>query len=223
MSPILEVYKVTTDRGQVCTLSLGRNSFKLGDEVVAGLDFTPGSVPCTQLCASLQTIEEISEECRLGLGRDDAEGPVTSIAKHHIVTLCVNKTQVSSPIPLRVLAQHPTASFARFDSPFRSQPRPHSSPTLVVPLLAIQYPGTWVAVHLKWRLHFEFVTTDCEALKSGEAEEGGTWEAPREVETETLVWDLPLKVFPSNPLLACLGSTNPACPPTEPTQPPAHL
>ncbi|XP_048359552.1 RAB6A-GEF complex partner protein 2 isoform X1 [Sphaerodactylus townsendi] len=68
-------------------------------------------------------------------------------------------------------------------------------------------------VSLKWRLHFEFVT-------AGEAAVGlrGGWEGPAEadswtgveqVEVDTFSWDLPIKVLPTNPLLASYVSQFP--------------
>uniref|UniRef100_A0A914V2V0 RGP1 n=1 Tax=Plectus sambesii TaxID=2011161 RepID=A0A914V2V0_9BILA len=57
-------------------------------------------------------------------------------------------------------------------------------------------------VHLKWRLHFEFVTsTEPLAINPNK---DGLWMAPNELDIETMVWDLPLKVFPCSPLNACL-------------------
>ncbi len=67
------------------------------------------------------------------------------------------------------------------------------------------------SVHLKWRLHFEFVTSKTHMPSESEtqAEDSSTafiWEAPTNLNIETMVWDLPIKVYPLNPLNACLGS-----------------
>lgn len=50
-------------------------------------------------------------------------------------------------------------------------------------------------VTLKWRLHFEFVTT----VKPIEFPNAETtyWEAPSTLEIETMVWDLPVHVYPT--------------------------
>lgn len=58
----------------------------------------------------------------------------------------------------------------------------------------------------RWRLHFEFVTS-LSAISSAQdlaanAEQGGQWRGPATLDVETMVWDLPIKVFPTNPLHA---------------------
>lgn len=50
-------------------------------------------------------------------------------------------------------------------------------------------------VTLKWRLHFEFVTT----VKPIEFPNENTmsWQAPSTIEVETKVWDLPVHIYPT--------------------------
>ncbi|XP_012272249.1 RAB6A-GEF complex partner protein 2 [Orussus abietinus] len=50
-------------------------------------------------------------------------------------------------------------------------------------------------VKLKWRLHFEFVTT----TKPVEMPDGSTmsWQGPSTLDVETMVWDLPLRIHPT--------------------------
>ncbi|XP_037757820.1 RAB6A-GEF complex partner protein 2 [Chelonia mydas] len=79
-----------------------------------------------------------------------------------------------------------------------------SSFSLPVPLSST--PGfTTNIVSLKWRLHFEFVTS----RDSGEAHtvpenpsETITWTGVEQIEVDTFSWDLPIKVLPTNPVLA---------------------
>ncbi|XP_039401842.1 RAB6A-GEF complex partner protein 2 isoform X3 [Mauremys reevesii] len=76
--------------------------------------------------------------------------------------------------------------------------------SLPVPLSST--PGfTTNIVSLKWRLHFEFVTS----RESGEAHtvpenqsETITWTGVEQIEVDTFSWDLPIKVLPTNPVLA---------------------
>ncbi|XP_042306106.1 RAB6A-GEF complex partner protein 2 [Sceloporus undulatus] len=69
-------------------------------------------------------------------------------------------------------------------------------------------------VTLKWRLHFEFVTSrEEEVITKGPASsDAAGWTGTEQVEVDTLSWDLPIKVLPTNPLLASyisqLPSTN---------------
>lgn len=60
-------------------------------------------------------------------------------------------------------------------------------------------------VSLKWRLHFEFVTSGESAgtcLVRGNQSEAITWTGVEQMEVDTFSWDLPIKVLPTNPILA---------------------
>lgn len=64
-------------------------------------------------------------------------------------------------------------------------------------------------VCMKWRLHFEFVTSlhDIPPHQvSPNPAECSVWRGPENLEVETMVWDLPIKVFPANPLHASTAS-----------------
>lgn len=63
----------------------------------------------------------------------------------------------------------------------------------------------FVTVTLRWRLHFEFVTSKVALpLPSNRAasapSEPVTWQGPAHLDVETMVWDLPIKVFATNPV-----------------------
>ncbi|XP_047994703.1 RAB6A-GEF complex partner protein 2 [Leguminivora glycinivorella] len=51
-------------------------------------------------------------------------------------------------------------------------------------------------VTLKWRLHFEFVTTNEKLLPNPEDKD---WNAPLNVPIETMVWNLPVKIYSTLP------------------------
>lgn len=62
----------------------------------------------------------------------------------------------------------------------------------------------FVSVTLKWRLHFEFVTSTSKTLdlpKSNETD----WQAPAELPIETMVWSLPIKLFSATPVQVAQG------------------
>ncbi|VDO29996.1 unnamed protein product [Onchocerca flexuosa] len=63
-------------------------------------------------------------------------------------------------------------------------------------------------VHLKWRLHFEFVT--CSDFNEEVKE--GLWQAPANVNIETMAWDLDIKIFPCSPHNAALTLRSPTAP-----------
>lgn len=59
-------------------------------------------------------------------------------------------------------------------------------------------------VSLKWRLHFEFVTSKSgmNPLADPKPDDSGPfniWHGPSQLDVETMVWDLPIKVFATNP------------------------
>lgn len=52
-------------------------------------------------------------------------------------------------------------------------------------------------VELRWRLHFQFVTTTTDGLMPNTTEE--TWQAPKNIDIETMVWNLPITIYSTNP------------------------
>ncbi|KAM7077801.1 LOW QUALITY PROTEIN: RAB6A-GEF complex partner protein 2 [Ciconia maguari] len=79
-----------------------------------------------------------------------------------------------------------------------------SSFFLPIPLSST--PGfTTNIVSLKRRLHFEFVTSGelvGTCLVRGSQLEAITWTGVEQIEVDTFSWDLPIKVLPTNPILA---------------------
>lgn len=69
-------------------------------------------------------------------------------------------------------------------------------------------------VSLKWRLHFEFVTAReaVELLLASESpSEAASWTGAEQMDVDTFSWDLPIKVLPTNPILASYISPFPSC------------
>lgn len=60
-------------------------------------------------------------------------------------------------------------------------------------------------VELKWKLHFEFVTSTNDSLNPPSIEESG-WQAPTEIDIETMVWNLPVTLYPTAPLQIPMAS-----------------
>lgn len=56
--------------------------------------------------------------------------------------------------------------------------------------------SNFVSVSLRWRLHFEFVTTNEKLLPNPEEND---WNAPLNVPIETMVWNLPVKIYSTLP------------------------
>lgn len=79
----------------------------------------------------------------------------------------------------------------------------HSQLVLPIPLHLTPAFSTPL-VSLKWRLHFEFVTSTSEELKGPKPDQCG-WQAPSELPIETMVWSLPIRLFSTTPLQVCQG------------------
>lgn len=63
-------------------------------------------------------------------------------------------------------------------------------------------------VTLQWRLHFEFVTSNTQLiheLPAMELENGNIWQGPATLNIETMVWNLPIKIYPTTPLQISQG------------------
>lgn len=72
----------------------------------------------------------------------------------------------------------------------------HSTPTFKTDL-----------VDIKWKLHFEFVTST--TLNYDEADsKSGEWNAPSEIPVETTIWNLPITIHAANPLQMFTTSIN---------------
>lgn len=57
---------------------------------------------------------------------------------------------------------------------------------------------------LKWRLHFEFVTSTHPGLDIPSTEDAN-WQAPAEVPIETMVWSLPIQLYSTTPVHVAQG------------------
>ncbi|XP_013775730.1 RAB6A-GEF complex partner protein 2-like [Limulus polyphemus] len=63
-------------------------------------------------------------------------------------------------------------------------------------------------VSLKWKLHFEFVTTNTsfpELLVPSDPSDSVTLQGPESLDVQTMVWDLPIKIFPTHPVQVANG------------------
>lgn len=56
-------------------------------------------------------------------------------------------------------------------------------------------------VDVRWRLHFEFVTTHSDlGIESGSGIDGSNWQAPLDIDIETMIWNLPVTLYPTAPM-----------------------
>lgn len=81
---------------------------------------------------------------------------------------------------------------------------------MVLPIpLTVTPAFTTELASLHWRLHFEFVTTttpiDFQPVQT-ESTESSNWQGPRSLDIETMIWDLPIAVYPTSPLQLLQGT-----------------
>lgn len=160
-------YNITNGRGKVAKCIMFKQAYKLGEDIIGILDFSDCTVNCVQFSVTLQSEEQIAEECRKKASQGSA---ITSYVRHQDTCVHTLKSHFSVPVPL-------TAT-----------------------------PGFMTdIVCQRWRLHFEFVTA-IEPLTGPERprhpDESATWRGPATIQVETMVWDLPIKMFPANPIHA---------------------
>lgn len=161
-------YNITNAKGKVAKFILFKQAYKLGEDIVGVFDFSEGTVPCVQFSVTLQSEEQIAEECRRKVGHGSS---YTSYVKHQDMCLHTEKTHVNIPVPLS------------------------ATPGFMTDIVC-----------LRWRLHFEFVTS-CDQVPELERPErpdtSAMWCGPANLNVETMIWDLPIKIYPTNPLHAC--------------------
>lgn len=152
----LNYFNITNTRGKVTRFCLFKHAYKLGEDIVATLDFTSATVPCVQFTVTLQSEETIP-------GRE--EKCIESFNHFHEYCLNMKQCFINLPIPLHVTPAFSTS-----------------------------------LVSLRWRLHFEFVTSltnpnDYSDPNGNEYD----WRGPVALDIETMVWDLPIQLYPALP------------------------
>jgi len=163
-------YNLTNSRGHVVKFCAFKHAFKLGDDIVGALDFSESNVICVQYAVTLQSVEEVTPECRK---LENQKPSISSLSKAHEMCIGFQQTHFVLPVPL------------------------HMTPSFFTDL-----------INLKWRLHFEFVTSTSGPadvnMKPAEQPppeglDGKIWQGPSNIDIDTMVWDLPVKIYPNLP------------------------
>ncbi|KAE8750094.1 hypothetical protein FOCC_FOCC003218 [Frankliniella occidentalis] len=78
---------------------------------------------------------------------------------------------------------------------------------LILPIpLHITPAFTTPLVTLKWRLHFEFVTTTTALSQQVSSDiKSNMWQGPGSLDIETMVWNLPVNIYPTTPSQVAQG------------------
>lgn len=165
-------YIISNIWGKVARFCLFKPAYKLGEDIVGTFDFTVATVNCMQVSVSLQCEEETMP---FAAGGNDNSGTNLDGKNKQNLTRIVTYSK-----------HHEVCLGLKYTQ-------------LILPIpLHVTPAFTTGLVSLKWRLHFEFVTSTSKDLKAPE-NLTGEWKAPVEVPIETMVWSLPIKLFSTTP------------------------
>jgi hypothetical protein len=81
----------------VCRLTLFKNSFKLGEDILGTIDFNHRDVPCVQFTVTLQSEEILNSNYRR---KSTQISNITSFTKQTEFSLSTSQTYLSLSIPL---------------------------------------------------------------------------------------------------------------------------
>lgn len=173
------IYNIVSERGSVGHFCLFKSAYRIGEEIVGSFDFSNSLIICLKFSVVLQSEEHIPEDFR-NSSKHTSGVTYSSFTSVSEHCLHTKKTHLVLPIPYSVCPE------------FVSH-----------------------IVCLKWRLHFEFILASS-PLPAGASPvqltsphtDVASWQGPSDVEVETVTWDLPIKILPTNPLHASSISTS---------------
>ncbi|XP_039491016.1 RAB6A-GEF complex partner protein 2 isoform X1 [Drosophila santomea] len=206
-------YRISNKHGFVGRFCLFKPAYKLGEDIVGSLDFAPGVNPqkvrCVQFSVKLQQQElsirpqsvhnhQLQSQSSTG---DDGSSinsfDMASIASGVVAdNLQKSATSASSwdkearetTGKLSTISTSHQVCYAIIQTQVVVPIPLHVTPTFCTEL-----------VDVRWRLHFEFVTTTLMDFGNPNPE-FGELKAPAEIPVETMVWNLPVTVYAANPL-----------------------
>ncbi|KAI8045271.1 RAB6A-GEF complex partner protein 2 [Drosophila gunungcola] len=202
-------YRISNKRGFVGRFCLFKPAYKLGEDIVGSLDFGQCQVRCVQFSVKLQQQElsirpqpvqnqQLQSQSSTG---DDVSSmnsfDMASIASG-VVADNLHKSATSgssrdkdAPEPsgkLSTISTSHQVCYATLQTQVVVPIPLHVTPTFRTDL-----------VDVRWRLHFEFVTTTLMDFGIPNPE-FGELKAPAELPVETMVWNLPVTIYAANPL-----------------------
>ncbi|KAK2178048.1 hypothetical protein NP493_564g01023 [Ridgeia piscesae] len=160
-------YNITNSHGRVARFCLFKQAYRIGDDIVGTCDFTEATVPCVQFSVTLQSEEQVAEDCQCKPGQSST---VTSYSKTQELCIHTSKTHINIAIPLT------------------------ATPAFITDIVC-----------LRWHLHFEFVTCKTplpQMTIPDNPSKAASLQGPAQLDVDTMVWDLPIRVFATNPVYA---------------------
>lgn len=166
-------YLISNKRGKVGRFCLFKPIYKLGEDIVGTLDFSCGTVKCVQLSVTLQCEEIVKKK---SLEQPNA----------------VNQDKDSAATPagrITNYTKHHEVCLGLLQTQMIIPIPLHVTPTFDTDL-----------VDVRWRLHFQFVTSTNEELNMEINKDTLEWQAPTDISIETMIWNLPVTIYPTAPV-----------------------
>lgn len=180
-------------------------SYKLGEDIVGSLDFTNCQVQCIQFSVKLQsqeilvhstgnknTFAEFNDSSSINSldMASIASGTTLDFIHKSSSTLNIKDKDINAIGPTGKVTTHAVNHEVCY-AVLQTQ--------VVVPIpLHITPSFRTDSVEVKWRLHFEFVTSTMMNFKTTSFD--GELQAPNELPVETMIWNLPITIYSANPL-----------------------
>ncbi|XP_055376284.1 RAB6A-GEF complex partner protein 2 [Condylostylus longicornis] len=169
-------YKITNKRGYVGRFCLFKNDFKLGEDIVGTMDFTECEVRCVQFSVKLQR-----EELLISNKPKKLENWENQNVQEH------SQNTFSGPGKLTTYTNHHEFCLSMIQT------------QMIIPIpLTVTPTFNTKDVDVRWRLHFEFVTSNMIGTENSNYEDN--WIAPSDIPVETMIWDLPITIWSTSPL-----------------------
>ncbi|XP_068155514.1 RAB6A-GEF complex partner protein 2 [Drosophila tropicalis] len=198
-------YRISNKHGFVGRFCLFKPAYKLGEDIVGSLDFDQCQVRCVQFSVKLQQQElPLRPQLEHQSSTTDDSTSVNSF----------DMASIASGIAVDNLHKSSTSGSARDKE--GQLPNPSGKVSTISTTHQVCYATTQTQVvvpiplhvtptfrtdlvDVKWRLHFEFVTSTM--MDFGRPNpESGELKAPAELPVETMVWNLPVTIYAANPL-----------------------
>lgn len=164
-------YVITNRRGKVGRFCLFKPCYKLGEDIVGTLDMTCRTIRCVQLSVTLQCEEVIARK---------SKSPVSNKSEKDAAKNSTGK--------ITNYTKHHEICLGLLQTQMILPIPLHVTPSFSTDL-----------VEVRWRLHFQFVTTTSDGLMPSEEPLGDSWTGPKNIDIETMVWNLPITVSATNP------------------------
>lgn len=162
-------YIITNRRGRIGRFCLFKPSYKIGEDVIGTLDFSCRTVRCVQLSVTLQCEEILLRKTPKSPVGDKESKPATS---GKITNFTKHHEICVGLLQTQMILPIPL----------------HVTPSFTTDL-----------VDVRWRLHFQFVTTTSNELMPPEGPAEENWNGPKSIDIETMVWNLPINIHSTNP------------------------